>query len=88
MKDLEDPDTKDELNVDILTPLVTKILKTEIQLVIESLQIQDSIMQAHTDYCRQQSNDLEHLTNDTKTLQTKMRKQIDTVELKLNYVQR
>ena len=88
MKDLEDPDTKDELNIDILTPLVSKTLKTELQSVIKSLQIQDSIMQAHTDHCRQQSNDLEHLINDTKKLQTKMRKQIDTVELKLNYVQR
>ena len=37
MKDLEDHDTKDEVNVGILTPLVNKILKTEIQSVIESL---------------------------------------------------
>ena len=45
-------------------------------------------MQAHTDHCCQQSNDLEHLINDTKTLKTKMRKQIDTVKLKLNYIKR
>ena len=87
MKDLDDPE-KEEVNVDVLTPLVTKILNTELKSVVETLQVQNSIMEAHTNHCSQQSKDLEQLINDTKQLHAKMRKQVDTVELKLKYIQR
>ena len=87
MKDLRDPE-KDEVNVDILTPLVTKILNTELKSVIETLKVQDSIMEAQTNHCRQQSKDLEELITETKHLHSNMRRQIDIVELKLKYIQR
>ena len=87
METLQDPENEPP-TVDYLTPVVTTILKTELNSLLESIMIQDSVTRAHADQCKKQSTELDQLITSTKTLQTKLQSQYDRMEAKLKFLQR
>ena len=86
MENLQDPETEDG-DVDHITPIVTTILQTELKSILETLAVQDSVMQAQIDHCQTQSNELETLIQKTHKIHKNLQEQYDRMELKLKYMQ-
>ena len=87
METLKDPEPDDN-NVDHTTPIVTTILQRELKSVMETLAIQDSVMQAQIDHCRQQSVELDTMIQQSQKLHTKLQEQYDKMEANLKYMHR
>ena len=87
IKTLNDSQT-DIPTVDILTPIVISIFKTELNSILDTLRIQNSIIQEQIKHCRQQSDELDQPIKDNQRRNTQLIEQYEHMESKLNYMHR